>query len=69
MDFSELLAQLPGLGWGLIGLWLFIGEQKRHEDTRQSYRADLREIAGMAIGDGLVHQREVSQLKKVSNQG
>jgi len=47
LGLSEVLTLLVDFGTTAIFLWLFVREQRLHEETRRIYTADLREIAGL----------------------
>jgi hypothetical protein len=46
-DISVLMDTVANFGFSFVFLWLFVRELIQHQKTREDYRADLREIAGL----------------------
>jgi len=52
MSIEQIIQYLLQGAFSAVFLGLFLREQRAHEETRRSYRADLRELAGLR-GEGL----------------
>jgi len=65
---SEILTLVGQFGWSTIFLWLFVREQRLHNETRQLYVKDLREIAGVRSSmwqtEQLVKKNKEGQIEK-----
>jgi len=46
-DFSAIMELVTSFGQSFLFLWLLLREMRAHAETRASYLADLREVAGM----------------------
>lgn len=46
-DITSIMEIVGQFGFSSIFLWLFVREMNRHDTTRENYRNDLREIAGI----------------------
>lgn len=46
-SIAQIVELVGQFGFSVVFLWLFIREANSHEVTREHYRNDLREIAGM----------------------
>ncbi len=45
-ELQAIVGMIGDVGIWIVFAYLFIDERKRHEDTRQAYRDDLRATAG-----------------------
>lgn len=55
-DITQILELIGQLGFASVFLWLFVREMNSHERTREEYRRDLREIAGMRAEERLLQE-------------
>lgn len=46
-DFAQISNLIQDIGIWAMFAWLYVQEKKAHNQTRNQYREDLREIAGM----------------------
>lgn len=55
-EISQIVQLIGQLGFSAVFLWLFVREMNNHERTREEYRRDLREIAGMRAEERLLQE-------------
>gem|GEM_PF-1716904 len=67
-DFSQLSNLVQDIGIWILFAYLYLQEKKAHQATREQYRADLREIAGMrqALGRVQSYVRDTKTVPVVS---
>jgi hypothetical protein len=53
-SITQLVELVGQFGFSVVFLWLFVREMNAHEHTRDEYRRDLREIAGMRAEERLM---------------
>lgn len=46
-DLKPILELIAQFGTGGVFLWMLIREMNKHDETREQYRDDLRDVAGM----------------------
>lgn len=61
MEVVEVLDLVSDGVFAAVFLWLFIRESNSHEETREAYRNDLREIAGVKA-DRLIQEKKPTSL-------
>jgi len=44
--FKTIIDLIQSFGIWIVFFWLYYNEKRAHEETRQQYRNDLREVAG-----------------------
>lgn len=64
VDFAQIIDLIQNWGVWVIFAWLYINEKRAHQLTREQYREDLREIAGLRQNIGRV-QSYVRENKQV----
>ena len=63
-DITQLVELLGQFGFSAVFLWLFVREMNNHESTREHYRRDLREIAGMRAEHLLREEKEARERER-----
>jgi hypothetical protein len=59
-DLTQIIEIFSNLGFSAVFLWLFVREMNRHDETRNEYHRDLREIAGLRA-EHFLSERGVEQ--------
>lgn len=66
-ELQGILGMIGDVGIWIVFAYLFIDERKRHENTREAYRDDLRATAGFgALIRHPATQQDTQQLPELS---